>query len=116
MPKYIPCQTFFMDSWTMKENPDIFKPTLRFPIKKIIIDKSKLSFPNPVIKENVDNIVNEFYLDAWEPVWITPDYYLVDGQHRIEVAKRIKLEYMDVIIYNEKENKNKSKTKGWDFI
>jgi len=50
----------------------------------------------------VKRMVNRFYLDAWEPIMINERYFLIDGQHRLMVAKKLGLKYIDAIVANEK--------------
>jgi len=81
--------------------PGFCTPIEKFPIKKIKFDKKYLSYANTVREEDVNNIVNEFYLEAWEPIFLNPQEFLIDGQHRLAAAKKMGLKYMDVVIIDE---------------
>jgi ParB-like chromosome segregation protein Spo0J len=37
---------------------------------------------------------------CWIPITVNKELYLLDGQHRLEAAKRMKLKYIDVVIQN----------------
>ena len=67
-------------------------------IDKIKIDKSRFSFNNSISDFVVDRIVNSFDPLFWEPVAVDDEYYLRDGQHRLEAAKKMKLEFLDVAV------------------
>lgn len=104
--EYIPSPKHFKEYTIFKKHPSVFMPKDAVSIDKIKIDKKYLSFPNPVRQEEVDYIVNDFCLDGWEPIMINQDNFLLDGQHRIEAAKRMGLEYIDVIIEDNEKLKN----------
>lgn len=67
-------------------------------IEKIKIDRKLFSFDNPVDKKAVFYTMANFSKDIWMPITINKDYYLLDGQHRLEVAKLFGLNYIDVIV------------------
>lgn len=98
---YIPSPGYFKDYIIYKEHPMVFKPTDKFPIEEIKIDKKYFSFPNSVREEDVNYMINNFCLEGWEPIMINKNYFLTDGQHRLEAAKRMGLKYIDVIIVDE---------------
>lgn len=77
-----------------------WKPVDRIPIKKIRVKKSLLSFPNEVDPAQVDDIVNNFSQEVWIPILVNQDFFLLDGQHRLAVAKKMRLKYIDVIVEN----------------
>ncbi len=99
---YIPSPENFKDYRVYKEHPTVFKPTDKFPIEEIKIDKKYFSFPNSVREGDVNYMINNFCLEGWEPIMISKNYFLTDGQHRLEAAKRMGLKYIDVIIVNTK--------------
>ena len=70
-------------------------------ISKIKIDSRLFSFQNQVALSKVKEIEANFNVDRWEPIRVNEDYYLLDGQHRLKVAKRMKLKYIDVIVQHE---------------
>jgi ParB-like chromosome segregation protein Spo0J len=39
-------------------------------------------------------------LNFWTPITLDEEGYLLDGQHRLEAAKRMGLKYIDVVIQN----------------
>jgi hypothetical protein len=79
-------------AWTLEE---------RVSISEIKIDKSLFSFQNEVSESKIKSMVKEFNIDYWIPITINPDHFLLDGQHRLQTAKRLKLEYIDVIVFHE---------------
>lgn len=96
--KYIPTldlwrsmflQSCFGGRWTIKE---------KVSISEIKIDKSLFSFQNEVSQSQVDSMVEEFSIDYWIPITVNPEYYLLDGQHRLQTAERLGLRYIDVVI------------------
>lgn len=72
----------------------------KIPIEKIKIDKSLFSFQNEVNWSEVEYISRSFEVNAWFPVMVNPDFFLLDGQHRLAAAKKMKLRYLDVVIDN----------------
>jgi len=70
------------------------------------------SYRNDIIESTVNLIVNCFDLMFWIPITVNKDFYLLDGQHRLEAAKRMNLKYIDVVIQDtELLESNKSKKK-----
>jgi hypothetical protein len=67
-------------------------------ISNIKIDARLFSYPNKVDLSEVETIIENFDEDRWEPIQVNEDYYLLDGQHRLKVAQRMKLNYIDVIV------------------
>ena len=70
----------------------------KIPIENIRIDKSLFSFQNEVNWNDVEYISRNFEISAWFPVMVNPDFFLLDGQHRLAVAQRMKLQYLDVVV------------------
>ena|GEM_PF-4737896 len=60
-----------------------------------------MSFPNPIYEGTVQTILEHFNEYAWFPILINKDYFLLDGQHRLEVAHRLNLRFIDAIIDNQ---------------
>lgn len=109
---YIPCIESFLDFSSVNSiTPGYCTPIKKFPIDKIKFNKKYLSYPNPVLKESVDWIVNDFHHEGWEPIFLNPKKYLIDGQHRLAAAKRMGLKYIDIVIINEKAASKPQKTK-----
>ena len=99
MKNYIP-----VDLWKDTFNkPPVLVFVEKVPLSKIKIDKSLFSFQNEVDPQQVDFIANNFDIDFWMPIRVDPDYFLLDGQHRLQVARRLGLKYIDVVIDNERE-------------
>jgi len=80
--EYIPVQL-----WKDSYKPPFFTFVERVPISKIKIDKKFFAWQNKVNPIHVDFIVENFDSDFWMPIIVNPDYYLLDGQHRLQVAK-----------------------------
>ena len=70
-------------------------------IKKIKIDKKFL--PNEVNDDEVTYMINNFDEEVWHPVMINKDYFLLDGQHRLRLAFRTGMKYIDVIMEKRKD-------------
>lgn len=91
----------------------------KFPIDKIKIDKSLFSFNNEIDESTVNMIVSGFDLIFWIPVTINKDFYLLDGQHRLEAARRMNLKYIDVAVQDQElmeMNKSNKKISFKKFI
>lgn len=98
---YIPAPDNFKNYLIYQEYPEAFKPLNKFPISKIKIAKRYLSYPNPVRQYDVECIVNDFHIEGWEPIYLNEAGFLLDGQHRLAAAKKMKLKYIDAIIVDE---------------
>ena len=70
------------------------------PIEKIKVDKTLFSFQNEVNWIEVEYISKNFEIGAWFPIMVNRDFFLLDGQHRLAAAQRMKLQYLDVVIDN----------------
>jgi hypothetical protein len=93
---YIPSPEHWKESYS--RHKDCWSSLDKVPISKIKIDSRFFSYPNKVDLSEVNYIVNNFSEDAWSPILINEEFYLLDGQHRLMVAKFMKLKYIDVII------------------
>lgn len=103
---YIPCPNYFMNfSVVNSATPGFCTPIKKYPIDKIKFNKKYLSFANTVREQDVNSIISDFYIDAWEPIFLNPKKYLIDGQHRLAAAKRMGLKYMDAVIIDEEKGK-----------
>lgn len=103
---YIPCPNYFMNfSVVNSATPGFCTPIKKYPIDKIKFNKKYLSFTNKVREEDVNWIINDFHIEGWEPIFLNPKNYLIDGQHRLTAAKRMGLKYMDVVIIDEEKGK-----------
>lgn len=70
------------------------------PIEKIKVDKTLFSFQNEVNWIEVEYISKNFEIGDWFPIMVNRDFFLLDGQHRLAAAQRMKLQYLDVVIDN----------------
>ena len=104
---YIPSPEYFKTYWTYKKYPDIFQPIDKVAIKRIKIDKKRLDVANEIRDEIVMDIINNFHIKGWEPIFIHKDCYLIDGQHRLSAAKKMKLKFIDAVIIDEEKLKRK---------
>jgi hypothetical protein len=86
-------------------------PVDKVSIEKILINKVLFNYNNAVSESLVNNIIRNFDLTFWIPITLNNDYYLLDGQHRLEVAKRMNLKYIDVIIQDTELLTSNSSTK-----
>lgn len=75
-----------------------WRPVDRIPIRRIRVKKSLLSFANEVDTTQVDDMVKNFSQEVWIPILVNQDFFLLDGQHRLAAAKKMKLRYIDVIV------------------
>ena len=96
MRNYIPARKFWFGLYTQFDKP-YFTPILKFPIEKIKRDKS---YPNEISMHDVLYMLVNFDREAWEPILLNKDFYLLDGQHRLEVARQMGLSYIDAVIDN----------------
>ena len=103
--KYIAAPNHFKNYFTYKEYPEVFRPIDKYPIRKIKFNKKYLAIPNAIREEDVNYIVNEFNIEGWEPIYINEKGYLIDGQHRLTAAKKMKMDYIDVVLLNEEKMK-----------
>ncbi len=96
MRDYIP-----VELWKDSYKPPTFCFVERVPISSIAIDKKYFAWQNEVDPTQVDFIAENFDIDFWMPVIVNPEFYLLDGQHRLQVAEKLGLKYIDVVIDNE---------------
>lgn len=75
-----------------------WEPQLKVPINQIRVNRSLLSYQNEVSDPAVMNMVLNFDRELWMPITVNKDYCLLDGQHRLAVAKQLGLNYIDVVI------------------
>ena len=73
-------------------------PIDKVPVKKIRIDKSLLDYPNDVNEDNVTYMINNFQNDVWDAIMVNDNFSVLDGQHRLRLAERTGLKYIDVIM------------------
>lgn len=78
-------------------------------VKKVKIDKKLL--PNEVDDDEVTYMINNFDEEVWHAVMINEDYFLLDGQHRLRLAFRTGIKYIDVIMEKRKDPKVRRRMK-----
>lgn len=100
MKNYIPAE-LWRETFESTQLEKSFTFVEKVPLSKIKIDKRLFSFPNDVSPSFVDFIVENFDIDFWMPILVNPDFFLLDGQHRLQVAKKLGLKYVDVAIVKE---------------
>ena len=74
----------------------------KFPIDEIIHDQK--NYPNKLVMKNVLDMIDEFYPFGFEPIRISPEKKLLDGQHRLKFAQLCDLKFIDVWIDNNNKN------------
>lgn len=89
--KYISAEKHWLN---MYEQYDFFKVQKRFPINKIQLKPLR----NKVDKNEVLYMLMNFDKEAWMPVTLDENYFLTDGQHRLELARQFGMEFIDVVI------------------
>lgn len=94
MRTYIPCKKHWKE---MFEKYDFFNVVDKFPISKI--RRKKLI--NGINKDDVCYMLLNFDKNAWMPITLNKNNFLIDGQHRLELARQMELEYIDVIVQTE---------------
>lgn len=108
MRNYIPVKKHWFEMYTRFDKP-YWTPALKFPIEKIKIDKSLFDYQNEVSQSDVLYMLMNFDRDAWVPITINKNYYLLDGQHRLEVARLMGLSFIDAVIEDSKLLKGTNK-------
>lgn len=99
--KYIPSQGIAFDLFQRRTEHDPkwkWIPIRRLPIRAVKIDRRRLQYEGDTSRENIDHIFRNFYQEAWEPIEITEDYYLLNGMVQLKVAERIGLRYIDAVM------------------
>ena len=96
--RYIPMGEIWKETYLRPQVMKSFQLVERVPLSKITIDKRLFSWQNEVNFSQVDFIVKNFDHDFWMPILINRDYFLLDGQHRLQVAEKMGLEFIDAVI------------------
>ena len=97
---YIPSPGYLTSMYSNPQFHGRWVVVTKTPIEKIRIDKSLFSFQNGVNWNAVEYMTENFELGAWFPIFVNPDFFLLDGQHRLATAKKMKLKYIDVVVDN----------------
>ena len=111
MRNYIPAKKHWLDMFTKYDKP-YWTPMLKFPIEKIKIDKSLFAYQNDVLQSDVLYMLMNFDREVWMPITINKNYCLLDGQHRLELARQMGLSFIDVIIEDSELLKGNDKKEG----
>jgi len=97
--EYIPALKFNKEDLFVRNfDKPYWTPKDKVKIDNIIVDKSLHCQKNDILESTIIKIISNFDLLFWIPITINKDYFLLDGQHRLEAAKRMKLKFIDVII------------------
>lgn len=102
---YIPATNHWKEIYRrFSEKDDLWDyiPLDRIPVKKIRIDKTLLDYPNDVDENEVTYMIENFYKGAWDPIMVNENYFILDGQHRLRLAQRVGLKYIDVMMRKRK--------------
>ena len=102
--KYIPIDPIWKETYARPEIMRAFTLIEKVPLSTIKIDKRHFSWQNDVDFSQVEFILMNFNRDFWMPILVNRDYFLLDGQHRLQVAKRLGLELIDVVIDNYRQS------------
>ena len=85
----------------MYEQYDFYKFHKKFPIQKIRLKPLR----NKIDTNNILYMLMNFSREAWMPITLDVDYFLTDGQHRLELARQFGMEFIDVVILDDKKLK-----------
>ena len=97
---YIPSPEYLTSMYDKPEFNGRWIVMPKTPIEKIKVDKTLFAFQNEVNWTEVEYISKNFEIGAWFPIMVNRDFFLLDGQHRLAAAQRMKLQYLDVVIDN----------------
>jgi len=112
---YIPSPDYLVSMYSNPQFNGRWVVVTKVPIEQIKIDKSLFSFQNNVNWNEVEYMCENFEQGAWYPIMVNPDYFLLDGQHRLAAARKLNLKYIDAVVDNgdveQKENNSTNKSK-----
>jgi len=97
---YIPSPDYLTSMYSKPEFNGRWIVISKIPIEKIKVDKSLFSFQNEVNWDDVEYMSKNFEISAWFPVMVNPEFFLLDGQHRLAAAQKMELRYLDVVVDN----------------
>ena len=95
---YIPSPDYLTSMYSNPQFHGRWIVVTKIPIEKIKVDKSLFSFQNDVNWSEVEYMSKNFEKGAWFPVMVNPNYFLLDGQHRLATAQKMKLKFIDVVV------------------
>lgn len=114
--EYIPTPAHWNEMFVRISNNPRWTPEAKVPIDKIRIDKKYFEFRNDIDPNHVLDMLVNFDQELWMPVTVNRDYFLLDGQHRLAVAKQMCLKFVDVLICEIDAEKSKRIVKREDAI
>ena len=82
----------------MYEQYDFYDIRRKFPIHRIQLKPLR----NKVDKKEISYMLMNFNNEAWMPITLDNNYFLTDGQHRLELARQFGMEFIDVVILDKK--------------
>lgn len=116
---YIPSPDYLT---SMYSNPQFYGRWVvvaKIPIEKIKIDKTLFSFQNDVNWNDVEYMSENFEQGSWFPIMVNSSYCLLDGQHRLATAKKMKLKFIDVVVdygdFDQEKSKPVKKSQQYMF-
>jgi hypothetical protein len=104
---YIPVKDFWLGIYKWESVKPFYEMRLKVPIDKIKYDKSM--FVNELSQSRVLELLLNFDRMYWDVIIINEDMYLLDGQHRMRLARLMGLKYIDAVVRKATSNKNNSK-------
>lgn len=96
--EYIPAPNFEKELYTTPKVASLFSWVEKVPIDEIKIDTNLFPYQNELDFQEVLYILNNFDQELWWPIYVNPDYCLLEGQHRLWVARLLGLKYLDIVI------------------
>ena len=97
---YIPSPEYLTSMYANPEFTGRWVVMHKIQIDKIKVDKALFSHQNEINWADVNSITEDFEIGAWFPIMVNPDFFLLDGQHRLAAAQKMKLKYLDVVVDN----------------
>lgn len=97
--EYVPSEQYWKDMYA--QYPAMFRVVEKFPIEKV----RRRKMPNEIDHKEVVYTLMNFDREVWCPITIDEENYLVDGQHRLEVAAQMCMRYIDVVVQNRQKIK-----------
>lgn len=95
---YIPTPKHWSAMYVENFDKPYWTPEAKVPIDRIRIDRNRFAFDNEVSASRVLEMLVNFDRELWVPILVDKDYFLLDGQHRLAVARQLGLKYVDIIV------------------
>ena len=99
--KYVPVNKHWIK---MYQQYNFYTVIKKFPINKIQIKPLR----NKLKTNEVLYMLMNFDKEVWIPITLDTKHFLVDGQHRLELAKQFGMEFIDTVILDKKKLKQSS--------